>query len=193
MNKTVVVTNRSNSLVGYKIPELHVQRRFRPNESKTLSIEEVRALSWIKGGKTILENHLIISDEGLVKEILNSVEPEYYYTAQDIAQLLLYGSEDQLLDALDFGGDGVRDLIKDQAVALKLNDLRKRNIIKEKTSFDVSGAIDANEASNVVAQFDTPKARRAAPIGEEAAAATQEPARRSEAIKPKYTVTVKQK
>ena len=187
MKDTVVITNRSNSLVGYKIPELHVQRRFRPGEKKELSVAEIRALSWQKGGRTLLSDHLVIHDEELVQEILNSVEPEYFYTAEDVVKLLLSGSEDQLLDALDFGGDGVIDLIKDKAVALQLNDIRKRNIIQEKTHFNVTGAIEANLQSVESASEDNaPKGRRAAPVTEAA------PARRTETIKPKYSVAAKE-
>ena len=184
----VNVTNRSNSLVGYYIPELNIKRRFSVGETKRISAEEIRALSWTKGGKVLISDHLIVENEELINELLYNIQPEYYYTADDVVDLLLNGSEDQLLDALDFGGEGVKGLIKDKAVDLKLNDVRKREIIQEKTGFNVSGAIDANRQSEIV--VTEPKVRRAAPITEGFQETTPvEPQRRTAA--PKYKVTTK--
>ena len=162
----VKVTNKDSSYVGYYIPEMNIKRTFSSGETKDLSHEELRALCWTKGGKNIVKNHLIIEDPVLLRELLGEVEPEYFYTSKDIEQLLLYGSEDQLKDALDFGYEGTTILIKEKAVELKLNDLRKRQIILEKTGFNVTNSIEVNEASNVVEE--APKMRRAAPLGQAA-------------------------
>lgn len=187
-NDTIVkVTNRSNSIVGYIVPELGVRRRFSVGETKDLTAKEIRALAYCNGGKAIITNHLIIQNEELVNEIIYNVQPEYYYTVEDVKALLLMGTEDQLLDALDFGGDGVISLIKDTAVALKLNDVRKREIIQKKTGFNVTNAIDANIASEVV--VEEPKARRAAPItAQPDNGESTQPQRRTAA--PKYSIKV---
>ena len=182
----VKVTNRSNSLVGYKLPEFHIKRRFSKNETKQLTVQEIRALNSEKGGHALIKNHLIIDNEELVNELIFNIQPEYYYTEKDVIELLLNGSADQLLDALDFGPHGVHDIIKSKAVELNLNDLRKREIILEKTGFDVTAAINANEQSNVVPV--EAKTRRAAPI-----TATQEkaeePVRRTTVSRFKITTT----
>ena len=187
----VKVTNRGSWTVGYKIPELNITRCFTQNETKELSVLELRRLSWLPGGRSIIMNHLIIDNAALVKELLNDVEPEYYYTSDDIKDLLLYGTEDQLRDALDFAPQGVTELIKDIAVNIKLNDMRKREIIQKATNFDVSNAIRVNEESE--AAVEEVKTRRAAPIN----AATQTEESSSEdyatvrrAAAPKYKVTI---
>ena len=58
-----------------------------------------------------------------------------------IRDLLLTGSLDAFLDALDFAPIGVVDLIKSLAVSLPLTDLNKRKALKEKTGFDVDKAL----------------------------------------------------
>lgn len=186
----VQVTNRGSWTIGYKIPELNITRRFTQSETKMISALELRRLSWLPGGRNLISNHLIIDNRELVKELLNDVEPEYYYTTEDIKQLLLYGTEDQLKDTLDFGPDGVVSLIKDMAVDLKLNDMRKREIILKATNFDVTNAIRVNEESEVV--VEETKTRRAAPIT--AAAQTEASSSDSSApvrrvAVPKYKVT----
>lgn len=185
----VKVTNRGSWTVGYKIPELNITRRFTEGETKQLPALELRRLSWLPGGRNLIINHLIIDNADLVKEILNEVEPEYFYTAEDIKELLVNGTEDQLRDTLDFGPDGVIALIKDIAVDVKLNDMRKREIIQKATNFDVSNAIRVNEESNVV--VEEAKTRRAAPIN--AAAQTEDSSSESyatvrRAAAPKYKV-----
>ena len=80
-NDTIVkVTNRSNSLVGYKLPEMHITRRFGKNETKQLTVQEVRALAAERGGRALIKNNLVIDNAELVNEIIYNVQPEYYYT-----------------------------------------------------------------------------------------------------------------
>lgn len=59
----------------------------------------------------------------------------------DVKNLLVSGSLDSFLDALDFAPIGVIDLIKTLAVSLPLTDLNKRRVLKEKTGFDVDKAL----------------------------------------------------
>lgn len=187
----VNVTNRDNSMVGYWIPEMNVKRTFSAGEDKDLSAGELRALAWTKGGRAVIKNHLIIDNVDLVAELLGNVEPEYFYTEADIVNLLLHGTDDQLRDALDFGYEGTTSLIKDKAVDLKLNDIRKREIILEKTKFDVTNAIRINEESEKA--ITEAKTRRAAPITATTIENVSEaPQRRTAAPAPKFKVTVKQ-
>lgn len=191
-NDVVVnVTNRDNSLVGYWIPEMNVKRTFNAGEDKDLTAGELRALAWTKGGRAVIKNHLIIDNAELVAELLGNVEPEYFYTEEDIINLLLHGTEDQLKDALDFGYEGTTSLIKDKAIDLKLNDIRKRDIILEKTKFDVTNAIRINEESEkAIAET---KVRRAAPINTTSTESVSDvPQRRTAAPAPKFKVTIKQ-
>jgi len=52
-----------------------------------------------------------------------------------------HGSLDEFLDCLDFAPEGVKDLIKNLAVELPLNDVAKREAIFNKLGFNVDNAI----------------------------------------------------
>lgn len=148
-NKEIIkVTNRFNGSVGYTIRDLNnLSRVFSPNETKEITMEELRKLSWETGGRTLINDYLIIQDEDALKEILGSPEPEYYYTEEDVKDLLLNKSLDALKDCLDFAPKGTIDLVKKLAVELPLNDVTKRQAILDMTGFNVTSAIAINEAT----------------------------------------------
>lgn len=184
----IKVTNRNSGHAGYTIPDLNnLHRHFSPGETKEITMEELRKLSYISGGQTMIQDCLIIHNKDAVMELLNDVEPEYFYTEEDIKNLLLNGSLDQLLDCLDYAPNGAVDLVKSMAVKLKINDIAKRNAIKEKTNFDVSKAIEINEESEKVDDNNKPTARRAAPITTNK---ETEGAAGRRATAPKYNVVV---
>lgn len=167
----IKVINKFNGTVGYEVPELGVHRNFYPKESKDISFDELEKLSFIPGGDDILRNYLEIADEDVVMELFNEKsEPEYHYSEEDVKKLLTVGSLDQFLDCLDFAPDAIKDMIKDMAVELPLNDMAKRNAIQEKLGFDVTKAIEIkntkydgeNEAD--IKENDSHSGRRAAPI-----------------------------
>ena len=145
-NDLVRVQNRDNGSVGYTIPDLNnLHRTYQPNETKNITMDELRKLSYVPGGMEILRNYLVILDEEAREEILSDVEPEYYLTKDGVKQLLLEGSLDALLDCLDFAPSGVVDLVKDVAVEIELNDVKKRDAILNKTGFNVTNAINFNK------------------------------------------------
>ena len=158
------VTNRNNGSTGYTVVDLGIHRHFSPNESKDITMDELRKLSYVPGGRYIIENCLIIHNEEAVREILTDVEPEYFYTETEIKQLLQQGSLDQLLDCLDYAPEGVISLVKNMAVDMKLNDVSKRDAIKDKTGFDVSKAIEIKIESEKTDEVVETSSRRAAPI-----------------------------
>lgn len=187
------VENRDNSLVGYVIPESKTLRRFNAFETKEIPMGELRQMINDKGCRNVIINHLIIHSQEAVNELLPGVEPEYFYNVKDVDFLLERGTIDQLLDALDFAPEGVINLIKDQAVNIELNDMRKREAILEKTHFDVTNAIAIKRLSGVVEKTET-KTRRTAPIGDATVAmATEEEAPVRRTSVPKYTVITKEK
>ena len=164
-NDTILkVTNRNNGSTGYTVADLGIHRHFSPNESKDITMDELRKLSYVPGGRYIIENCLIIHNEEAVREILTDVEPEYFYTETEIKQLLQQGSLDQLLDCLDYAPEGVISLVKNMAVDMKLNDVSKRDAIKDKTGFDVSKAIEIKIESEKTDEVVETSSRRAAPI-----------------------------
>ena len=65
---------------------------------------------------------------------------------EQIVDLIKNGSLDAFLDCLDYAPVGVIDLLKKYAVSLPMNDIKKRQALKEKTGFDVDVAIKNAEA-----------------------------------------------
>lgn len=171
-DREIRVTNRDRGSVGYLIPDLgNLNRQFESGETKTITYEELEKLSWIPGGDYILKNCLVIHDEEAVQQLLNGVEPEYYYNKDDIKRLLTTGTLDEFLDCLDFAPDGVKNMIKDMSVALPLNDVAKRQAILEKLNFDVTKALQIEAATREKDTAEEPasKRRAAAPAAEDKA------------------------
>ena len=158
--KTFKVTNRSGSTVSYSIPEMNNLRRvFAADETKTLSYEELEKLTYIPGGLTLIANYLLIIEEEVGENLGIHAEPEYHLNREQIIQLMLTGSMDAFLDCLDFAPEGVLQIIKDVAVALPLNDVQKREAIKNKLGFDVSAAISNKNAEEDKIIADKPERR----------------------------------
>ena len=166
--KIVRVTNRDNGHVGYRIPDMNnLVRDFSANETKKITVEELKKLAYISGGPTLIRDYLIIDDAEVVKEVLGEVEPEYYYTEDDVKNLLLTGSLDALKDCLEFAPKGTIDLVKKLAIEMPLNDIAKRKAILEMTGFNVDAAIMVNEETKEESD-DTQRVRRISePVKEE--------------------------
>lgn len=166
-NTLIKVMNRDNGTVGYTVPDLgNLHRNFQPGEIKEVTMEELRKLSYLPGGKNLIQNYLLIQNKEALTELLPSVEPEYFYTEEEVKQLLLNGTQDQFMDCLDFAPEGVIELVKKFAVELEINDLAKRKAILDKTGFNVSKAIQINKESKEDDEGTEEKAggRRATPI-----------------------------
>lgn len=141
--KTYSVTNRSTGTLAYHLPEFNnVRRLFAPNETKVISYAELEALSFKPGGASLIHDYLEIHDANVPAQLGIPTEREYYMGEADIRQLMLTGSIDAFLDCLDFAPTGVHDIIKKLAVEMPLNDVAKRDAIKEKLGFDVTKAIE---------------------------------------------------
>lgn len=135
------VKNRSSSIVVYRIPETNLRREFEPGEIKRVPFGELEKLTYQPGGRELLENFLQILEEEVTTDLNVHREVEYDMSEAQIRDLLLSGSLDAFLDALDFAPIGVIDLIKTMSVQLPLTDLNKRRALKEKTGFDVDRAL----------------------------------------------------
>jgi hypothetical protein len=169
-NTIVKVRNRDNGTVGYTIPDLgNLHRSFESGEVKEVTVEELRKLVYLpgRGGEKILKEYLVIEDcPELIQELIGEVEPEYYYTEEDIRTLLTEGTLDQFKDCLDFAPEGTINLVKDLAVELQLNDVSKRQALLEKTGFNVTSAIAIEKESQEEGSEETTQTqqRRAAAI-----------------------------
>lgn len=140
MNK-IKIKNRGAATVIYTIPEMNMRREFSPGEIKEITYEELRALSYAPGGEELIRDFLQVMDNEILDDMNIQVEPEYHLSEEQIKELLINGSQDQLLDVLDFAPESVINLIKAYAVSLPLNDSQKREILKEKLHFDVDGVL----------------------------------------------------
>lgn len=157
-NLEIRVQNRDSGTVGYTVPDLGIHRTFTSGEIKTVTVDEIRKLSYLPGGKSIIKNYLLIKNKELVNELLGEVEPEYAYSGNEVRNLLLNGSLDELKDCLDFAPQGVIELIKKFAVDLKINDIAKRQAIQEATGFNINSMIDLKQEDEKIEQ--TPKKER---------------------------------
>lgn len=165
-NDTIIkVKSRASGTVGYRIPEMHgLKRSFSKGEIKEVTFEEIKKLSYLPGGQVLLKEYLIINEPEVLKELGIQVEPEYFYTEAEVKNLLEKGSIEQFLDCLDFAPQGTLDIVKDLAVKLEINDIRKREAIKEKMGFNVTKAIEFNkEVEDDTVQTET-KLRRTKPV-----------------------------
>lgn len=172
----IEVSNRCCGSVTYIIKDLNgLQRTFFNGQSRQVPMEELRMLSYQPGGMSLLKNYLKINNEAAVKELLGETEPEYNYTEEDVKDILLNGTLDELKDCLDFAPKGIIDLIQSYAVKCKINDIQKRDAIKEITGFDVTSAISIMDEVEKDEPETDGKTRRAAPSNNEE---EQKPVRR---------------
>lgn len=165
----VKIKNRLNTPVIYHVQEMNgLRREFAGREEKVVTFEELRMLSYTNGGRIILQNYLIIKDPDVIEELGLNVEPEYFYEKEQVIDLLKNGSMDEFLDCLDFAPDGVIDLIKEYAISLPLNDVAKREILKEKLDYDVDKVIEIQKATQEGNEEEakTPNGRRVAAPGQ---------------------------
>lgn len=199
-DKTIItVTNRNNGSTGYSIPEMNgLKRKFASGETKKITMDELRKLSYQPGGDYMLKNYLIMFNEEAVAELIGNVEPEYYYTDKDIENLLVKGTLDQLDDCLTFAPVGVIEMVKSIAVKIKLNDMNKRELIFEKTGFSPDNAIKNNKYAEDAEkkEAEAKKVRKAAVPGQAANSAQSVevsggPQRKTSA--PKYKVVTQTK
>jgi hypothetical protein len=143
-NKLVNVRNRNNGSTGYFLADARINRTWQPNEVKQISLGELESLQWEPGGDYILKNLLVVEDAEVVKDLNMQVEPEYFYTEEEIRKVLFEGSLDALLDFLDFAPEGAIEVIKHIAVNEELPDTRKREAISKHTGFNIDTAIQIN-------------------------------------------------
>ena len=141
------VKNRSTSVVVYRIPESNLRREWAPGEMKRIPFGELEKLTYQPGGRELIANFLQIMENEVTDDLNVHREPEYNMSEEQVRDLILNGSIDAFLDALDFAPIGVIDLIKTMSVQLPITDMAKREALKAKTGFDVDKAIENDRAS----------------------------------------------
>lgn len=187
--KVYLVTNRSASRVCYSVPEIGVKSRdFQPGETKKITWAELEGLSYLPGGDVIIKEYLQIKDPEAKEAFVGNTEPEYNMGPEDVKNLILHGSLDEWLDALDFAPEGVIDLIKTLSVEVPLADTRKMDAFKKKTGVNLERMIkakqeEAEEAAMLAAQQAEQAQRRVQPAAAPASANETTPARRTSGSK----------
>lgn len=177
------VKNRSTSIAIYRIPEDNIRREFAPGETKRIAFGELEKLTYQPGGTELLTNFLQILDQEPTTTLNIHREPEYDLSEEQIKDLILNGSIDEFLDALDFAPIGVIDLIKSYSVSLPVADLTKRQALKAKLGFDVDSAIkhdlESKEPEENAAPVTSQRRVNKTTVGTEAAPAADQPVRRT--------------
>lgn len=149
------VKNRSTSVVVYRIPESNLRREWAPGEVKRIPFGELEKLTYQPGGRELIANFLQIMENEVTDDLNVHREPEYNMSEDQVRDLILNGSIDAFLDALDFAPLGVIDLIKTMSVQLPITDMAKREALKTKTGFDVDKAIENDRASKEDSKKET--------------------------------------
>ena len=144
-DKLIPVQNLTASTVSYMVPETNNVRHFSGQQLRNdITAGELRSLYATKGGRALIEDYLGIKNKELATEFNISTdmfEHEYSWTQTEVDEVLLNGSLDALKDALEFGPEGIKQLIVDRAVELHLPDNNKLAAIQEFTGRDVSRMI----------------------------------------------------
>lgn len=145
----VKVRNLVPHRVIYKLDEINRRVSFSGNEEKMIPAGELRLLHYSPGGSVLLKNYLNIDNKELRQEFgIDADVIEYDWTQADVDAALTTKPIEVLEDALDFAPEGVIDLIKNRAVALRIADMNKRELIYKATGADINNQIKwAEEAA----------------------------------------------
>lgn len=163
----VRVQNLTDSPVVYLLPEDNLRRVYQPYEEKNIQVKELRKVFWQPGGPALVQEFLQIKNKELAEEF--GVDPEtfaheYSWDKEKVDKVLLSEDIDVLHDALDFAPEGIIDLITSEAVALRIPDVNKRNLIQEYTGKDInqmiSMQVQLEKALGDDKETDAPKRRR---------------------------------
>ena len=148
-NTLVKVRNLVDHTVVYRIDEKNRRVVFGPYETKQIPAEELRILNFTTGGAVLIRDFLNIGNQELRQEFgLDPDQIEYDWTQADVDRVLTTGSMEELEDALDFAPEGIVDMIKSRAVALRIPDMNKRNAIYKKTGADINMQIQYAEKAD---------------------------------------------
>lgn len=161
----VKIRNRSDSFVGYAVPDMNLSRTFAPNEEKAVDALEIEKLAYQAGGQELIDGYFIIDNESLAASISPHYanEPEYRYTTDDVKRLIKEASIDEFLDALDFAPAGTIETIKSMCATLPVTDTLKIDAIKKRYGIDLSKIIE-NIKEEEPAEATSVKTRRTSGI-----------------------------
>ena len=181
----IVVRNRNRGTTGYTLDN-NFHREFNYGESKKIPFEELKRLQYAPGGMKILNDCLVIENQEALDLLNMKVEPEYFYTPDKIEDLLFKGTYDEFADFLDFAPEGAIEIAKTIAVEKEMPDMKKREMLGEKTGVNINNAIMVNRVMNDETEKQEEKKERRVKVAEDVSEDVAKPERRVAA--PKYNV-----
>lgn len=159
----IVVRNRNRGGTSYPIDGNWIN--FEYNQVRKVPFSHLRTLTYTNGGRYLLDHCLVVENEEALKLLNMKVEPEYFYDDNKIKNILFNGSYDEFADFLDFAPDGALEIAKNIAVTEEIPDMKKREMLSERTGLNITSAINVNHAmeeDNNDAVAEAPKQRRVA-------------------------------
>lgn len=185
----ITVRNRDCGSVSYVLDN-NFYRGFNSGEIKKIPFSELKALSYKPGGRVLLNDCLVIEDKEALELLNMNVEPEYFYDKDKIREILFASNNiDAFADFLDFAPEGAIDIAKDIAIKEEIPDVRKRDMLSEKTGLNINNAIMVNKILNEENAEEPAKKQRRVQVEEPK---NEAPTRRTAApAANKYTVVSK--
>lgn len=132
----IKVSNMSRRRVLYIIPEISVEREFREfiegqaPDTKSIPFGELYALNNLSGGRQIIWDNLKIDSNAARIALELPVEestPEVGYTREEVRKVLESGTEDEVLDMIEFGPYYIAEWVKEDI--LTLDSFNRRDFI----------------------------------------------------------------
>lgn len=159
----VPVRNLVDHKVVYVIPELNRRVVFEPFQEKKIPAGELRALNYTTGGEILIHNYISVKSNDLREEFnIPKDMVEYDWTIEDVRRVLtdLESPIEELEDALDFGPDGICELLVDCAVKWKIPDANRRKVISKMTGVNVDKMIEFAEITDQTVEEAPVRSRR---------------------------------
>jgi hypothetical protein len=149
-NTQVAVRNLVNHKVVYLIPETHRKVVFEAFQERKVPAGELRMINYTTGGSNLIHNFLCVKNDELREEF--NIDPEmveYDWTLDDIKKALTTEDLDVLLDALEYGPEGIRQMLIDYAIEWRIPDTNRRKAITDITGVQVNRIIELMEQAEV--------------------------------------------
>lgn len=119
---------------------------FLPGQKREIEKDALERLYYTRGGAVLLRDFLSVKDDTLASSFgVPSDQIEYKWSRKDVDNCLLNGSNDALEDALDFAPEAIVEQLINRAVALKINNVQKRDLIMKHTGVNVDNMIKNQE------------------------------------------------
>lgn len=154
----VEVRNLTDLPVTLYNPDKNLRITFAKNQTRKFKAGDIREWNFLKGIHVLFTEYLSVQNKELAEEIGVSdqvLEYEYQWTPEDVRNLLVGGTLEELEDVLNCAPLGIIETIVDQAVEIRLNDVAKRNLIKEHTGKDITKKLEIKDRTTNAANTTT--------------------------------------